>query len=391
MIFKKLFNENVHELSEEQTTQLRHQRVRSVRKNTEALSDLPVQLFLRLVGLFYSTPETLRNSDECKSLSVEFINLRGFIDDQLAGEDGKNFAKYEMADYVHNLHLLIAGIVEIDFVEANTVGLREEYRGHVSELTYNAFLTSEIHTYINNFCIQNKDNTAVDKTLYNSKLRLEYKTLINEIRKARLYEEHVESTRGFLMRKLGETYMWVIATPLCILILYAVFIGWVQHLDRAKAPASLGTIITFLNSSQVLSSDLSNAWFNGLLAVALFSLSAIAGATGAMISALLRIQGVRDNNQLAQNIVAFKFSLNAIRLAPLTGLVFAMVLSFLFTGDLIGGLLFPSIGTAQSWANILFEDARVSKWIIWCFIAGFSERLVPDMIDKLSDKAKKAN
>ena len=132
--------------------------------------------------------------------------------------------------------------------------------------------------------------------------------------------------------------------------------------------------------------------FTGLV---LFSIAAIAGATGSFVSVVLRIQGVRDNTQLAQNIFAFKYSQTTVQLAPLTGMIFGILLSFVIYGGLISGTMFPEIEDVNisdgGYFSVLNDIGNLSKLLVWSFIAGFSERLVPDMVDRLADKAKKAD
>ena len=71
-------------------------------------------------------------------------------------------------------------------------------------------------------------------------------------------------------------------------------------------------------------------------------------------------------------------------------MVFALVLSLLFAGHIISGSVFPF--DKEMNLNVLITDfGQITKWIIWGFIAGFSERLVPDMVDQISEKAKKAD
>src|SRR5665213_1620896 len=106
-------------LTPEEITQRIHQQVRALRKNPEALDDLSIETFLRLIGIFYTLPEETRNDKKFASATSQFETLREFIDVQLASPDGANFAKYEMADYVHNLHLLLVEIVHLDYLEAN--------------------------------------------------------------------------------------------------------------------------------------------------------------------------------------------------------------------------------------------------------------------------------
>ncbi|MGN6639516.1 MAG: hypothetical protein ACTHJ8_11445, partial [Mucilaginibacter sp.] len=57
---RKKESEDETNLSENELTQLRHKKVRVVRQNPEVLSDLPMELFLRLVGFFYTIPKSIR-------------------------------------------------------------------------------------------------------------------------------------------------------------------------------------------------------------------------------------------------------------------------------------------------------------------------------------------
>lgn len=360
-------------LTEEERTQKIHQRVRNFRKSPEALDDLPVELFLRLVGIFFTIPEEVRDNSKNASTSKEFIKLRDFIDEQLACADGKNFAKYEMGDYVHNLYLLLVGIVKLDYLEANIHNIREEYRGHAGEVNYRLYLQSKSYMFLNKY--QNSDpsdeNFKSIKEIYEQKLRVDYGNLINEIRRAKLFEKQIEDTRGYLIEKVFKVFILLILPPLIFIIFFVVHYGGnlpADHIDEFPKNEKSELLIGFV----------------------LICSSALAGATGSLVSVLLRIQGVRDNNQLAQNIFAFKYSKASLQIAPFTGMVFAILLSFILYAGLIGGSMFPNTKDS-SWIKILFDMGELAKLLVWCFIAGFSERLMPDMVDRLSDKAKKAD
>lgn len=93
-------------------------------------------------------------------------------------------------------------------------------------------------------------------------------------------------------------------------------------------------------------------------------------------------------------------------LSPLVGGVLAVVLYILFVSNLLAGELFPTFeaGTdANTKANIeklgfnsiLHQFATAghsgyAKLMFWCFLAGFSERFVTDVIGKFEGKAVKA-
>jgi hypothetical protein len=337
------------------------------RKTPDVLSDLlPKELFLRLVGLYHTIQKTGNEGTDFNQNIEKFEILRNQIEENLKSKNKAEFIANDFADYVHNLNLLLISILPIFHLEANIWNVREEYHGHVDEKTYKLFTDSYAHNYI----LKNSSglNDDFDLKLYESRLRTEYKNLVNEIRRARLFAQNVEKTRNYLMDEVKITYLKLSIVPAIIILLYIILKSFpFNSLTR-----------NFNNNPE---------WLDGFSGFVLTASSAIAGATGSLISVLLRIQGVRDNNQLAQNIVAFKYSANAIKFAPLTGFIFAIVLCLLFSGNIISGPLFPDL---TNWLGALTNQIITAKLMIWCFIAGFSERLVPDMIDSLADKAKKA-
>jgi len=378
-------NDIKNETEEEKTKASEiHRTVRGLRKNPEALDDLAIESFLRIVGIYFTIPEAVRCGDKFKNVSKQFEKLRNFIDGQLAADDGKNFAKYDMADYVHNLQLLLVEIVDLDYLEANIHNVREEYRNHVGDITFRIYTLSKSFQFLDKYW--HVDPTDPDflqiRDIYEEKLRVDYGNLINEIRKARLYEGHIESTRKYLILKALNVLIYLAIIPLAIIIVYIVFFQDPKTLPFKKIDPAF--------------------FYLDISGLVLFCSAAIAGAAGSFISVVLRIQGVRDNTQLAQNIFAFKYSKTTVQVAPLTGMLFAILLCFIIFGGLIGGSMFPTIHTIpdknkvltidpDAFSRVLNNVGELSKLLVWSFIAGFSERLIPDMVDRLADKARDAD
>ncbi len=85
-----------------------------------------------------------------------------------------------------------------------------------------------------------------------------------------------------------------------------------------------------------------------------------------------------------------------IYVSPFVGGVFAFVLYVIFMAGFLQGSLFPIFASGDE-AYKTFSDfaalyvpatnADVAKAIIWAFIAGFSEGLVPNFISKLAKDA----
>ena len=83
-------------------------------------------------------------------------------------------------------------------------------------------------------------------------------------------------------------------------------------------------------------------------------------------------------------------------LSPLVGGVLAVVLYVLFISGLLAGDLFPSFVPDDNASEIIGlpsifaihgEAKDYSKMIFWCFVAGFSEKFVTDIINRFESEA----
>jgi len=140
--------------------------------------------------------------------------------------------------------------------------------------------------------------------------------------------------------------------------------------------------------------------FDGLLT---FLLVAFAGFMGGAFSVVRRLQAPTADGDAALNLQGLTAGESNVTLAPLSGAIAGLVLYLFFCGKLIEGTLFPTIFSPEiksptsftSFITLLqttgpqsgFDFAKV---LVWCFVAGFAERLVPDAIDRLTSAAQKA-
>ena len=150
-----------------------------------------------------------------------------------------------------------------------------------------------------------------------------------------------------------------------------------------------------LSMAILLSAGLLNLWLSMLPAVC------AAGALGGFISALRRLyafERVIPADILAAwprkaNVYIIVYSL----IPPLVGAIAAVTLYVIFAAGLVQGDLFPKFSLStiyprcDSFWDFVYNwepnsPAAYAKALVWGFIAGFSERFVPDILNRLGSR-----
>lgn len=121
-----------------------------------------------------------------------------------------------------------------------------------------------------------------------------------------------------------------------------------------------------------------------------------AGSVGAVINNYYRLAKLSDVDKVALEALDGAVFTMQIYVSVLISGVLALVMYGLFLSGLLQGDLFPKFkNTAQDFESV-FQLLRVvipnhnidtAKAIVWAFIAGFSERLVPNVLDRLINQA----
>ncbi len=148
------------------------------------------------------------------------------------------------------------------------------------------------------------------------------------------------------------------------------------------------------------------SWFGGILAMLAFivlgalaswlrpshafewkllSLVGSLGVLGGLTSTMRRIQKLTWSGNADTDIAKLGGSLS-VYLSPCLGGIFATLLFFLFAGKLVDGSFFPNIAWATSMHDGLASMSGLdfAKLLVWSFIAGFAEQLVPDNLARLA-------
>ncbi len=120
------------------------------------------------------------------------------------------------------------------------------------------------------------------------------------------------------------------------------------------------------------------------------------GAMGGLVSMQQRYQGVSREGDPLDNLSQLSQNWSRLFLPAVNGAIFAMLFYMIILGGLVQGDLFPQLQNIQDPEGIklsaLIEHGNplsftdYAKLIVWSFLAGFAERLVPDTLSRLVSK-----
>ncbi len=122
----------------------------------------------------------------------------------------------------------------------------------------------------------------------------------------------------------------------------------------------------------------------------------LSGALGGTISTYIRVKSLplMDENQpIIRALAIFQ-----IYITPIVAGIFGFLLYLLFASGIVTGALFPEFSgldapfeTAKSMIDVVSTKTNLDgiKALVWAFIAGFSERMVPNILDKIIKESEK--
>jgi len=128
------------------------------------------------------------------------------------------------------------------------------------------------------------------------------------------------------------------------------------------------------NCNEIKECSISSAYYIGLYWLAIASCAALFGALGVMVSLTLR-------RKIDERIFGLRTS-KILILVYGSGAISAILMLTLFIGGFVQGNLFPAF-KGTTWLTLYFRVNDWGKLVVWSFVAGFSERIMPNLFDRL--------
>lgn len=116
------------------------------------------------------------------------------------------------------------------------------------------------------------------------------------------------------------------------------------------------------------------------------------GIIGGLMSTVRRIQSVRFGSNADLDLSQLEQGNTSVYLSPFLGGIFALVLFFLFASGYMIGDFFPKVTLEHLTVDGLesLELKETAKLIVWSFLAGFAEKLVPDRLERLTQSSNQS-
>lgn len=186
---------------------------------------------------------------------------------------------------------------------------------------------------------------------------------------ALLGDLHWQYAKRTLDRKIRSQMAGMVHKLATFLIFFAVF-----PFIPVYGGDSVGSWLFTANSGSL------RAHFYGLYTAASF------GLLGALFSRLIYMQS--NYARLEYDDLINNFQNKALAIRMLVGMIGAIIVFYAILGNLLSGDLFPDLSDLKLEA-MKAPDSSFAKLVIWCFLGGFSERLVPDFLTRTESAASK--
>jgi hypothetical protein len=244
-------------------------------------------------------------------------------------------------DDVHNLETALLELQPFEELARRAWSLRADYKAVIGEPSFNEYLRSL--------------SSEIDED--ESLLRADLRRVLAELHRHRTLQRAENDARKTNLTKA----LWGFATPLLL---------------------SVGAAGVLILLHGICAGSLEPSSLVGTRSEWLLPVAAFFGSVGGLVSVMQRIKRSESTDVKSLEILPSW----PMALAPIMGAVGGLLVCLLFRSELLKGSLFPDLSSIQP----DLKDPDFFKLMVWAFVAGFSEKLVPDTLDWLASNARPA-
>ncbi|MEP6715149.1 MAG: hypothetical protein ABJC09_06220 [Terriglobia bacterium] len=171
--------------------------------------------------------------------------------------------------------------------------------------------------------------------------------------------------------------------------------------ERIRKQLTETCILMVLGYTVILAAILWWCAYHDASFLAMITLVVYSGTIGGFVSSQRRMQSVPTDGDPLISTFGLASSAYYLWLSPLLGAIFAAVLAAMFIAGFLKGSFFPAFSNPASelgvsffsftWLTLPKSAEEYAKLVVWAFVAGFAERLVPDSLDRLTSKFENAS
>lgn len=218
--------------------------------------------------------------------------------------------------------------------------------------------------------------------------RSAYLNLLYALQSGFIETRFVRRLHGEVAQRLFTYGVWAVLLALAVPALYLIFIYFQLGVVAPGSPPEKAPRILFDES------------------LSTFGMVATFGMLGAYFSRMIAFQS--NLATIKFNEVVSSYVGRMLRLRMLYGMIGALIFYLLVRSGVINGPLFPKVDAVTIAENvpgsigggkakvattltILMPSAELAKLLVWSFIAGFSERLVPETIARIENTSQSSD
>lgn len=325
------------------------------------------RLYHQAVALFDALPSGVKSDPANQHLVALFTRAQEEIDAGLASSMTEDASAF-IADQVYKLHAALLGLLPREDLVFRLAFYREEYRKLAGESAYASYLLSA--GYEQSIKAVGEQSEQALKFL-----RADAQFLIEQINRHQALWEYAEKTRTQMLDSLWRNtrnMLFLLSVPILL------FLADILLIRRLPILEGL-----YEGTSEMGETPLAKT----IARLSIIGFTGVPGVLGAFVSALSRSQKLSTAMSLDNYAIVMSNTSVQLRWAPLAGVIFAGMITLIFGAGLVQGSLFPNLFMGSSWFSVVYQHGELAKLMVWCFIAGFSERFVPGLLDRFVQHA----